>query len=356
VAKTANKTAKGGGKKMKNVLKQAGKLVRGPGKILHTMAPVAQSFMSQTGRAIVGNSSGNTIVSHSEYIADVTPTVATYEVTSIPINPGISSTFRWLSTMAAAYEKYRFRSLVFEYRPSVGTATAGTVILSPDYDPTDPAPQTKQRAMAAQGTVRSAVWENSRLDIPLDRMSLERYTRFQGDSSGEDLKLYDLMNLHVATIAAASFMGEIHVTYTIELITPQHNTQEDSDAWVNTTGGSCVATALFGTPGVWVGYGDGTVVQNVDVAQMRILRVGTYVANAIIVGSSLVGAATAGADNTVTAFSASGCINAAGTVECIIVTFIVTSPGQIFSPRITSAGTMTDVRWTFQRTASDYLG
>ena len=64
------------------------------------------------------------IVSHREYLGDINGTTA-FTNTTYPLNPGVSQTFPWLSTIAASYQQYKFHGLIFEFRPLITDFVTG---------------------------------------------------------------------------------------------------------------------------------------------------------------------------------------------------------------------------------------
>jgi hypothetical protein len=94
------------------------------------------SSRSDVGKGYMG-------IKHTEYIGDLIASGSQFESQSYGINPGDSGTFPWLSSIAINFQHYKFRKLVFEYRPLVseGTTAAtntllsmGAVILGTQYD------------------------------------------------------------------------------------------------------------------------------------------------------------------------------------------------------------------------------
>lgn len=171
-------------------------------------------------------------VKHREFVQDVggTPT-GNFGVWFSPrINPGSGSIFPWLADISDRFEKYKFHSLCFEYRSSVGTTSAGKVLLSVDFDVLDSIPATKvamgQQSVMAEGPV----WSNFQLPISPKNLSnapAERYVAaaINGNQivSNADMKTYDLGRLTVATAGVAqppTLCGELWVEYDVELITP----------------------------------------------------------------------------------------------------------------------------------------
>jgi len=167
---------------------------------------------------------GKTTVSHREFIADVSGSVA-YASTGYAVNPGDPTTFPWLAAIARNYESYRFKSLTFEYRTTASSLTKGSVMMALDYDASDSAPADKCKLMAYAGATRSAPWTESNFrarPVDLVKFAKDRYVRIPGLSI-VDIKTYDVANLFIATqgMEDALEVGELYVNYTIELQTPQ---------------------------------------------------------------------------------------------------------------------------------------
>jgi hypothetical protein len=171
------------------------------------------------------------IVKESEYIGEVT--VANQpnfqNIYTLPCNPGQSSTFPWLYTIAKNYEKYRFLELCFFYKPEVTEFTAnvntGKVILSADYDASDAAPATKQQMEDVDPHADGMPYQSIQLALDqkqMFQMSDARYVRIGGLPGSSDIKTYDCANFFLAVQGqvANSTIGELHVRYTVELSVP----------------------------------------------------------------------------------------------------------------------------------------
>lgn len=94
--------------------------------------------------------SGDIFFNHTEFVGNVSVTggvnnVSVFANTSYPINPGLSSTFPWLSQLAQNFILYEFQGLIFEYRPTSGEYgsatgnTLGKITMATQYD-SDAAP------------------------------------------------------------------------------------------------------------------------------------------------------------------------------------------------------------------------
>jgi hypothetical protein len=163
-------------------------------------------------------------ISHREFIADITGSEL-FGLTSFEINPGLSSLFPWLSNIAVNYETFKFTKLQFHYETAVSTTTGGSILLAVDYDAADAPPVNKREMMSYASATRSAAWQESTFNCrPSDlcKFVKERYVRSKTENG--DIKTYDVGNFFIATQGTpAAEMGELYVSYTVQLHTPQYN-------------------------------------------------------------------------------------------------------------------------------------
>jgi hypothetical protein len=171
------------------------------------------------------------VVENDEYIGEVLGCNSTTVpvVQTLPINPGQVATFPWLSEQAAQWEKYRFEYLSFYYKPEVsGFATegqSGKVILTADYDASDPAPTTKQEMEDTDPHVDGMPYEDITLALdPYDMYSDSdaKFVRIAGLPGGADIKTYDAGNITVMTLnnGGTNAVGELHVRYKVSFRVP----------------------------------------------------------------------------------------------------------------------------------------
>jgi len=263
----------------------------------------------RVGQVGVGNTSSRSgnksqmTISESEFIGAVTvANQPNFNVTSYSVNPGNSRTFPWLSTIAKNFERYQFTRLNFIYKKEVSEfaqgGQTGKVIMSFDFDASDPAPTTKQQmedtvphsdAMPCQSFALNLAGADMRFP-----RSLAKYIRVAGLPGSSDIKTYDLGNFNIATqgILSNTEVGELHVNYTVVLEKPILEASaapaNNTIAWWHSngneaaTGSGSADTIVFGTqvqnplgitkdptgnftlpPGnylvhVWVGFHDNT--------------------------------------------------------------------------------------------------
>lgn len=148
-----------------------------------------------------------------ERIAEVTDS----NIHSIQINPGMESSFPWLSNIARSYDRYRFHRLIFRYKPTCPTDTVGQVIMAWDYDSLDPIPNTEQDLCQETYWLAVSSWKPGSFSVSLRNNNQALYTR-KGMIGYADLKTYDLGQL---IYKGSGQNGYIEVDYDITLIDRQ---------------------------------------------------------------------------------------------------------------------------------------
>jgi hypothetical protein len=168
------------------------------------------------------------VIRNDELIANVRGSDS-FRTTGFFVNPGLPTTFPWLSSIAKQYEKYRFRTLQFYYKKAVsGFATAGQtgkVMLSLDYDALDPPPANKVQVMDTWPHVDNMPCETFGLSLSLTEMfnNGPKFVRTGNPPVGADIKTYDGGLLSVSTEGIGgvdAIVGELHVLYEVELQVP----------------------------------------------------------------------------------------------------------------------------------------
>lgn len=176
-------------------------------------------------------------IKHREYFLDVDAYNEQNYLTILEVNPGLATVFPWLSGIAKNFEKYRFNSLSFEYIPAVGTSTAGSAAIAPDYDAADDNTTiSKDRLLAFEDSVRGPLWSGFTMKCSPHNLRKVLYVRRDDLAINLDIKTYDNLQLILSRSAAADNpeVGELWVTYDITLITPQMDPDPDYSAyWSN---------------------------------------------------------------------------------------------------------------------------
>lgn len=191
-------------------------------------APVAKAKIEKISAAKFSMpksvSDGRVCIKHREYINEVFGSV-NFNTNVYSINPGLPISFPWLNTIAIGYESYRFKRLSYIFESSRSTATNGSVLMAVDFDSSDAAPTNKAQALAYNNAIRGPSWETfTYVCSPQDLAKMnQKFIRYGALSAGQDSLLYDTGNLFIACqgFADVSNIGELHVDYEVELITPQ---------------------------------------------------------------------------------------------------------------------------------------
>lgn len=177
---------------------------------------------SQNGRAV--------IISHREFISDITSS-ATFHSDTYNINPGDADTFPWLSAVAQNFSQYKFHGLLFSFESRSATAVSstntalGTVILATQYNTNERTFTNKQEMENAEYSSAACPSESVLHPVECDPKEsvLEHLYIKRPDTSGtEDDRFYNLGKMSIATVGvqAASNIGELWVTYEVELLKP----------------------------------------------------------------------------------------------------------------------------------------
>jgi len=206
------------------------------------------------GSGPVANFGSNEIrVRHREFLGPINGTTS-FLSTSYPLNPGMSTTFPWLSQLAANYEQYKMHGCVFQFVTTSATAVSSTntalgqVVMATDYDALDN-PYASSRAMLA------SLYSN--YGVPCrdlvhtiecaSRKSFSEvlYVRNTAPPTGADLRLYDVGNFQLATEgmqAGVTQIGGLWVSYDVTFMKPQlqdssSDTQSMIDTWTSSSDG-----------------------------------------------------------------------------------------------------------------------
>lgn len=304
-------------------------------------APIARTKLVKITRPRFGNRApnGSITVSHKEFIRDVSGSVD-YSLTSTDINPGLPLSFPWLNVIAVGYETYKFLNLKFEFNTSKSATTSGSVMMAVDFDPDDSAPNNKTQLLTYNNAVRGPVWNNSQYICSSSdlRKFNEKFIRFGNLATGIEKKLYDTGVLYLSTAGMPdnTVIGELHVSYTVQLITPQF----DLAAYSLATSAKAVATGTV-TSTNWLGNAitaTGGVPLNYTPGSLTVLVPGQYLFNLNITGTGLVGTVpnpvfnSTGNTITIQQYLASP------TFIGILATVVVNNPTPITTPGLFTAG------------------
>lgn len=195
---------------------------------------------------------GALTITHKEYISDVygnefiagsTTTTVPFKNIELPLNPGMETTFPWLSQLAANYEEYEFQQLMFTFRSviaDVGYSSSGqigTCIMATNYNAGADKFQEKQSMMEYDGASSCKASQGMLHGVECDPRKLSgsrgKYVRSGPNPINTDIKTYDhgKFQLAFANTPAAlvnQTMGELWVSYTVKLRKPKFFTGKGS--------------------------------------------------------------------------------------------------------------------------------
>jgi hypothetical protein len=174
---------------------------------------------------LISASNSSSRIVHRELIGSVVGAVEFTIQAQYALNPGLSSTFPWLSTQAVGWEQYHFNKLRFCYYTRTGSNIPGSVLLIPDYDAADSAPDSEQIASTYEDTEEDAPWMD--IECILNPLAMhpdgpKKYIRSAALAANLDIKTYDAGNLFLATTdGTAVGWGKLWVEYDVTLYVPQ---------------------------------------------------------------------------------------------------------------------------------------
>lgn len=180
---------------------------------------------------VMHSSDESVIIRHREYICDVSSSTS-FTNRVFEVNPGLSVTFPWLSTIAQNFEQYKWRGLIFEYKSTSANAlnstntALGSVAIASEYNTNAQPFFSKSQVLNNMWTCNAKPSENFMHPIecaPQFGVTNLLYVRTMPSPSGQDKRLYDMVNVQLVTEGsqAVATVGELWATYEIELFKPQ---------------------------------------------------------------------------------------------------------------------------------------
>lgn len=216
---------------------------------------------------------GAMCIEHTEYIGDLisSATANTFLSQSYAINPANSGTYPWMSSVAVNFQEYRFKKLVFEYRPLVSESSSsaagsllsmGSIMMATQYNSVVGPYTTKATMAESDYSVTVKPSEHALHAVECDvkynplgvlycspNLSLTTGTG-QSDIRMANLGIFEIASTGIPTGGVAIDLGEIWVHYEVELYKPQLNSGlsaiESAHYWGSTATGSPATTTPFG--------------------------------------------------------------------------------------------------------------
>lgn len=188
-------------------------------------AAYSSGFSSK--KPLIFNEPDKVTITHRELLTSIIGSVGFTVALAVALNPGISGSFPWLSTVAQAWEQYRFKRLKVDYFTRTGSNTPGSMLLIPDYNAADDAPDSEQIALAYQDAVEDAPWKNiccKMFSKDLHPNGQRKYIRTAPLADNLDIKTYDAGNIYLCTTdGTAVTWGKVFIEYEVELFVAQLN-------------------------------------------------------------------------------------------------------------------------------------
>lgn len=174
---------------------------------------------------------GTIVVTHKEFLGTISGST-NFENVGFSINPGLATSFPWLSQIAANYEEYSFEQLVYCYTSllseTTSTGSVGQIIMTTNYNAGQQIYQTTNGMLNNIGTVSGRP-----IDSPIihgvecdDEKNVQdsHFVRTGSVPVGQDVKTYDLGVFQLATEGMPStgqLQGQLWVSYQCTLRKPR---------------------------------------------------------------------------------------------------------------------------------------
>lgn len=228
-------------------------------------------------------------VTHREFVSDIKIIGEAFNLTTWVVQPENPTLFPWLSTIVGNYSEYKFKGLIFHYKSTSATAIGstntglGTVVCATQYDVLED-PFTSKSQMEAHEFCVSAAPDESVIhpvecdpaESPLDVL----YVQNSSVVNTSDARFHDFAKFSLATVGQqptatgeASTIGELWVSYDIELLKPKKNVTATKISYHN----DCLPETGFWNKGVNVHSGSSSLISFPDnTLESRIYKSGRY--------------------------------------------------------------------------------
>lgn len=231
-------------------------------------------------------------ITHRESLGTIVSTSTAFTVLkSLPVNPGQSASYPWLSQIAQQYETYKPVRVRYIYEPRCSSATAGTVCMVMNYDAAEPDFSSLVQAENYGGATVGNAWRACvfNMDNKETKDYNLHYVRPNSQPSGTDIKTYDLGNFQfIVSGVSAGEIGELYVEYTYQFQKPRTPNPLGSNlVAAHIRSGLGAATAAAPLTGAVLMPG-GTFTPTFTAAGViTIPSVGRYIANVLVWSSAI---------------------------------------------------------------------
>lgn len=192
------------------------------------------SLMSGSPQMGTFDNHGSVRIQHREFISDIiSGTSNVFTNSSYIVNPGLSSVFPFLAQIASNYEMYRFHGLTFEFVSATspfGATSLGVWVMAMEYNAAAAAFTAKPQMENSDYAMSSRLDSHGMYGVECKALTSAQvyyYVRSPVNPVGPTGTPVNLVDFglfqfaQVPGIAAGSNMGELWVTYDVELIRPR---------------------------------------------------------------------------------------------------------------------------------------
>jgi hypothetical protein len=169
-------------------------------------------------------------IMHKEFLGTIEGSPGFTVQKELTLNPGLVTTFPWLSKLSSSFLQYEIKGMMFHYVPTSGNFVSsspalGAVMIQTSYRSNEPAPTSKSEMLNEYWSSESVPSEPFHHAIecdPKENPFQVHYVRGGAPPAGDSPLLYDIGRTYVATegMAGVSIVGDLWVTYDIELKKP----------------------------------------------------------------------------------------------------------------------------------------
>lgn len=164
------------------------------------------------------------------------------------LHPGNQKLFPWMSSIAPAYEKYRFTQCAMVLESSAPTTASGFVYLAFDTDPVDARPTSVGDMMANAMSSSGTVWEGCSLKLDCAAINQGIPWRYTASiAANEPRTTYAGSVLVAGSGLSGEFSFNLILEYTLEFSVeqpPYARAQETYSTWVTPTSGWTTPVSL----------------------------------------------------------------------------------------------------------------
>jgi len=195
-------------------------------------------------------------VCHREYLGDITGSSG-FSLTSFALNPGLQTSFPWLSGLAQNFQEYRIHGMLFVFNSTSADAlnstntALGTVVMAAQYNVNRAnfASKLEMEGYEYSCSTKPSVSLIHPIECDPTLTPLPHlYIRTGAVTGIEDLRMYDHATFQLATVGmqASANLGELWVSYDIELFKPRVTPGYFNDPYTRISNGPYSATSPFG--------------------------------------------------------------------------------------------------------------